>query len=761
MRERPQAGRMTPLKQLKTEKPDVCLGTHCHLEAGCKQLYFVRHGESQDQVPAPALAQTSSSQQLVPQPPQSQAAAAAPMMAPQMPQTMMMAPPPQMPQPQMARQPEGYGNLNVRPRARRRLRRKKLRKAKRQQAHEGNDQEDYSEEELPAKHAPNAEMADAWSKVDSDPAYYSTRHGGHHHHHHHGNHHHHPHLDPKMFEEEFEGSDNTGLSSGVSGSLLQRYAEEEEDDEGEQAFDDMEDEEEDAAQHEAEADAAEARVNAQLEEEEEEELDEQLAREEDAKQKKLEARTARLEAKRQQRMMERVRMQQQQQQQQQWQMPPQPQQYPTSLEELPRRRARAAHRPAPQWTQQLPQQQLPPQYLPQQQLPMQPVPQQQLPQQQQQQLPPDMMAQLQQQRQRVGVDIEDPALTSYGRQQCRALRETAPKVELVVVSPLRRALESAFLLYGENEDSIPFVVHDLARETYGERFCDKRHNLTTNRLWRPRGYDKKQYDQSTFWAKWDWDTQRTQPSAEARPLEDAYSDKDMAWQLAREPPEHVRTRGEILLNWLLGRHEKNITVVTHQDFISETVGFASLDGGRSLSAVVCPAASAAARAADAGHVAAGSGAHLAADPKAAPALSAAAVQAQKAAEEASATSASSTAPAVPASKRQERLNEERLAGEEASQPPAKEPEKASRSLDDEQNLELMAAEALMPGFSKMTPEERARAAALPPFMVGILGFVFMVGSLFILVYMFWPRIVPYLRDLLILDGKKSDASSSS
>lgn len=160
----------------------------------------------------------------------------------------------------------------------------------------------------------------------------------------------------------------------------------------------------------------------------------------------------------------------------------------------------------------------------------------------------------------------DAQLTNAGRNQCYALRGKIDRnqlvtpldrlhVDLVVVSPLRRCLETADIIFGpgrtkDRPDLLPFLVHDLCRERHGEFYCDKRRSLSENR-------------EDERWSDWDWDTQeKTWPSGTME-----FRDEDEAWHPERETEEMVLKRAMKFLQWLSARPEKEVVVVTHSSFL--------------------------------------------------------------------------------------------------------------------------------------------------------------------------------------------------
>ena len=77
-------------------------------------------------------------------------------------------------------------------------------------------------------------------------------------------------------------------------------------------------------------------------------------------------------------------------------------------------------------------------------------------------------------------EITDSPLTSLGRDQCLEKRGLAASLspELVVVSPLHRAMQTAQLTFGDFSGKVPFVAHDLCREELGLLVCNKRRPLS-------------------------------------------------------------------------------------------------------------------------------------------------------------------------------------------------------------------------------------------------------------------------------------------
>ena len=80
----------------------------------------------------------------------------------------------------------------------------------------------------------------------------------------------------------------------------------------------------------------------------------------------------------------------------------------------------------------------------------------------------------------VREELIDSPLTSQGRDECLAKREEAKRLnpELIVVSPLHRAVQTAQLTYADRVGVVRFVAHDLCREELGLLMCNKRRPLS-------------------------------------------------------------------------------------------------------------------------------------------------------------------------------------------------------------------------------------------------------------------------------------------
>lgn len=76
----------------------------------------------------------------------------------------------------------------------------------------------------------------------------------------------------------------------------------------------------------------------------------------------------------------------------------------------------------------------------------------------------------------VRPEILDAPLTETGRCQCIDQRGVASTLspELVVVSPLQRAIQTALLSFHHSRDAVPWVAHEGCREELGLLVCNKR-----------------------------------------------------------------------------------------------------------------------------------------------------------------------------------------------------------------------------------------------------------------------------------------------
>jgi hypothetical protein len=78
----------------------------------------------------------------------------------------------------------------------------------------------------------------------------------------------------------------------------------------------------------------------------------------------------------------------------------------------------------------------------------------------------------------------DSPLTEKGRLECAARRTEASKLkpEVVIVSPLHRAIQTSILSFADHVDTVKWIAHEGAREQLGWLMCNKRRPLATTKL---------------------------------------------------------------------------------------------------------------------------------------------------------------------------------------------------------------------------------------------------------------------------------------
>jgi len=141
----------------------------------------------------------------------------------------------------------------------------------------------------------------------------------------------------------------------------------------------------------------------------------------------------------------------------------------------------------------------------------------------------------------------DNPLTEEGEKMCVAAREEwgskiFPEAELVVVSPMTRALQTAYLISGKNTTKQPWMVTPMCSEKLSGATCDE-------------GIPLPELKERLPWIK------ELQGVAE---LHESW------WTEPRKEEEH---RIADFLAFLQGRPEKKIVVVSHGAFLEYIVGF--------------------------------------------------------------------------------------------------------------------------------------------------------------------------------------------
>ncbi|XAR48471.1 hypothetical protein NMG60_11031297 [Bertholletia excelsa] len=188
-------------------------------------------------------------------------------------------------------------------------------------------------------------------------------------------------------------------------------------------------------------------------------------------------------------------------------------------------------------------------------------------------------------------ELFDAHLTPLGWQQVDNLRKhvqasgISQKIELVITSPLLRTMQTATGVFG-GEDYVdgvdvppfmaantgnsgrpavsslkcpPVVAIEDCREYLGVYPCDKRRSISEYK--------------SLF------------PAIDFSLIE---SDDDIFWKPdIREKNEEMAARGMKFLNWLLMRKEREIAVVTHSAFLTQTLSAFGNDCHQSIKSEMC------------------------------------------------------------------------------------------------------------------------------------------------------------------------------
>lgn len=144
-------------------------------------------------------------------------------------------------------------------------------------------------------------------------------------------------------------------------------------------------------------------------------------------------------------------------------------------------------------------------------------------------------------------NILDPALTPLGQQQSKDLAERFESidVELVVVSPLRRTVQTAINVFAsEKFKDVPIEANEYCRESYGVVICDKRRNLSEIKLdFEPRVV-----------------------------FSGIQTEEDTWWETTKEPDQHLIMRATHFYNFLRAQPDTKIAVVSHHQFLRAFLG---------------------------------------------------------------------------------------------------------------------------------------------------------------------------------------------
>ena len=146
----------------------------------------------------------------------------------------------------------------------------------------------------------------------------------------------------------------------------------------------------------------------------------------------------------------------------------------------------------------------------------------------------------------------DPPLNAVGVQQCAELKKAVDeafktsgmRLDAVYVSPLSRAIQTAFQSLPIEEKGLNVISVEYMRERHGKNVCDKRRTVSELR---------------TLFPLVDF-------GSEMSGEEDTWHD-----EFVRETPEQVAERVDVFLDWVFDRESSTVAVVGHSDFMSTTI----------------------------------------------------------------------------------------------------------------------------------------------------------------------------------------------
>ena len=154
----------------------------------------------------------------------------------------------------------------------------------------------------------------------------------------------------------------------------------------------------------------------------------------------------------------------------------------------------------------------------------------------------------------------DPSLNAVGRTQAETLggaltpelASGSLAIDLIVVSPLVRAIETAELALAHVWRTVPVVAVEMARERHGKNICDMRRRTSElSALYPHIDFERFMLAEEDPWHRPD----------------------------SRETPESVRARAEALMHWILALPPtvKTVAVVGHSDYMSHAVEVAGFE----------------------------------------------------------------------------------------------------------------------------------------------------------------------------------------
>lgn len=174
----------------------------------------------------------------------------------------------------------------------------------------------------------------------------------------------------------------------------------------------------------------------------------------------------------------------------------------------------------------------------------------------------------------------DAELTQLGLDQCATLCKSAQKydavinAQILVVSPLRRTLQTATSSFPFLKNKIPWLAVETCREATGEHPCDKRLSIKELSILYPHVsfgsdgsalvVDSTNSDDATS------NDRSSCVSVSDLPLNHPSHNDDSLYNLYAERRENdieSRHRSKLFLKWIFEREEDEIVVVTHSAFL--------------------------------------------------------------------------------------------------------------------------------------------------------------------------------------------------
>jgi len=167
----------------------------------------------------------------------------------------------------------------------------------------------------------------------------------------------------------------------------------------------------------------------------------------------------------------------------------------------------------------------------------------------------------------------DPTLTDLGHEQARDLNKRGEALqaagrfdpEVVVVSPLRRTLQTATLGFSFLKGKVPFVAQESCREIMGQHRCDRRIHSR---------FHAEAYDHVDFSNLHDFPSADSKQHATSSLEEASEEEREAAgdtvfneWGRTRESDEAAVERALDFLFWLRDRPERDFVVVTHSAWL--------------------------------------------------------------------------------------------------------------------------------------------------------------------------------------------------